>query len=30
MRWIPKGSEVSSDEDESKGSTFVRGLNFVA
>ena len=30
MRWIPKGSEVSSDKVESKGPTFVRGPNFVA
>jgi len=30
MRWIPKGSEVSSDKAESKGPTFVRGPNLVA
>jgi len=30
MRWIPKGSEVSSDKAESKGPTFVRGSNLVA
>jgi len=30
MRWIPKGSEVSSDKAESKGPAFVRGPNLVA
>jgi len=30
MRWIPKGSEVSSDKGESKGFTSVRGPNLVA
>jgi len=30
MRWIPQGSEVSSDKVKSKGPAFVRGPNLVA
>ena len=30
MRWIPNGSEVPSDKCNTKGPTFVRGLNLVA
>ena len=30
LQWIPKGCEVSSDKNKSKGLTFVRGPNLVA